>query len=128
MRRTHFILLNMTLLVGVIILASVGTAKPEKADRWEGTYLKYDRYDTHRQGQFGEALEITISKHDNKYRLSAPYDSWTFTEVEKGVLSDGEGGIGKIYLGSAVFADGKRVTVLRAEFCYERFILYGDKR
>jgi len=111
-----------------MIIASVGTAEPEKADRWEGTYLKYDRYDTHRQGQFGEALAITISKHDNRYRLSAPYDSWTFTEVEKGVLSDGEGGIGKIYLGSAVFADGKRVTVLRTEFCYEQFILYGDKR
>jgi len=108
-----------------MVVARSGTAEPEKADKWVGTYLKYGRYDTQRQGQFGEARAITISKHDNGYRLSAPYDSWTFTEGEKGVLSDGKGGIGKIYLGFAEFADGKRVSVLRAEFCYEQFILYG---
>jgi hypothetical protein len=71
---------------------------------------------------------ITISKDDCGCRLSAPKDKWTFTEVEQGGLSDREGRIGKIYLGPAEFADGKRVPVLRAEFCYERFILYGDKR
>ena len=113
-----------------MIVASAGTAEPaaEKTDPWAGTYLKYGRYETQRQGQFGEARAITISKDDHGYRLSAPYDKWTFTEVERGVLSDREGGIGKIYLGSAEFADGKRVPVLRAEFCYERFILYGDMR
>jgi hypothetical protein len=41
------------------------------------------------------------------------------------VLSDGRGGLGKIYLGFAEFADGKRIPILRAEFCYEQFILYG---
>lgn len=128
MRRIHYIFLALTLLVGLLVVASAGTAEAEKADRWEGTYLKYGRYDIHRQGQFREALAITISKHGNGYRLSTPYDSWTFTEVEKGVLSDGKGGLGKIYLGSAEFADGKRVPVLRAEFCYEQFILYGDRR
>src|SRR6185295_7263816 len=126
MRLTHLIVLAPTLLVGLMMVAAAGTAEPEKADRWAGTYLKYGRYDIHREGQFGEARAITISKHGNGYRLSAPYEAWTFTEVEKGVLSDGKGGIGKIYLGSTEFADGKRVKVLRADFCYEWFILYGN--
>jgi hypothetical protein len=127
MRRAPIILLALTLLTSLVVLASSGTAEPaaEKKDPWVGTFLQYGRYDSHRQGQFGEARSITISKHESGYRLSAPYDSWTFTEVEKGVLS---GEIGKIYLGSAEFANGKRVPVLRADFCYEWFILYGDRR
>lgn len=130
MRRAPLMLLALTLLAGLVVHANSGTAEPaaEKKDPWVGTYLQYSRHDSHRQGQFGEARAVTISKHEGGYRLSAPYDSWTFTEVEKGVLSDGKGGIGKIYLGSAEFADGKRVPVLRADFCYEWFILYGDMR
>jgi len=128
MQRASLILLPLTLLASLVVLASFGSAEPaaEKKDPWVGTYLKYGRFETQRQGQFGEARAITISKDEKGYRLSAPYDSWTFKEVEKGVLSDGKGGIGKIYFGSAEFADGKRVPVLRADFCYEWFILYGD--
>jgi len=130
MRRAPIMLLALTLLTSLVVLASSRTAEraTEKTDPWVGTYLQYGRFETQRQGQFGEARTITISKDERGYRLSAPYDSWTFTEVEKGVLSDGKGGIGKIYLGSAEFADGKRVPVLRADFGYEWFILYGDMR
>src|SRR5262249_34214475 len=91
-------------------------------------YLKYARFDTERRGQFGEAQWIKISKGADGYYLSKPYAERTFIEVEKGVLSDGKGGLGKIYLGSAEFADGKRVPILRVEFCYEQFILYGGWR
>jgi len=128
MRRTLLILAVVIPVVCLTFFAAGGTAEPaaEKADLWTGTYLKYARYDTRRQGQFGEAQQITIAKHADGYHLSQPYAGRKFTEVEKGVLSDGKGGLGKIYLGSAEFADGKRVRVLRADFCYEWFILYGE--
>jgi hypothetical protein len=96
----------------------------EKTASWEGTYFKYAQFDSGRQGQFGEAKQLTITKDGDVYRLSKPYDGRRFTEIRKGVLSDVQGGIGKIHFGSAEFADGKRVRVLRADFCYEYFILY----
>ena len=100
------------------------TAEPApQADRWAGTFFKYARYDRDRQGQFGEAQEITIAKEGNGYRLNKPFHDSLFVEVEKGILSDGNG-FGKIYLGTAEFADGKRVRLLRADFCYEDFVLY----
>ena len=128
MRHQLFAAFVMAVLVGLVTFAGGGFADlaTKKADQWEGTYLKYAHFDTGRQGQFGEAHRITITKTKDGYRLSEPYGDWTFTEIEKGVLSDGKGGLGKIYLGSAEFADGKRVPVLRAEFCYEQFILYGE--
>lgn len=95
-----------------------------QADPWVGTYVKYAVYDTQRSGQCGEALRITITKDRDGYSLGKPYADRRFREVEKGVLSDGTGGLGRILLGSAEFADGVKVPLLRAEFCYERFILY----
>jgi hypothetical protein len=123
-RRAFFVL---AALCSTTFFAPGHTAEPaaRKATPWAGTYLKYARYDTDRRGQFGEARQVTITKGDDGYHLSKPYDGRTFTESEKGVLSDGAGGLGKLYLGYAEFADGKRVRVLRAEFCYEQFILYG---
>jgi hypothetical protein len=100
--------------------AQSGTASP---DPWVGTYTKYNR------GPYGDPqqVRITITKGTDGYYLSKPYDGRKFTEIEKGVLSDGNGGIGKIYLGSGVFADGARVRILRADFCYEQFILYDGR-
>ncbi len=95
-----------------------------RTDPWIGSYLKYARYDTGRTGQFGEALTITISKDRDGYAMSKPYAEAHFKEKTKGVLSDGDGGLGKIYLGSVEYADGKKDTILRVEFCYENFILY----
>jgi hypothetical protein len=128
MRPIFAILAALASVWGIAFFAIAHTAEPtaQEADRWLGRYLKYARYDSHRQGQFGEAQQITITKKDDGYYLSKPYDLRKFTEVEKGVLSDAPGGLGKIYLGSAEFADGKRFRVLRVEFCYEHFILYSE--
>jgi hypothetical protein len=130
MRPILFTLAVLSLLGVLAFFASGGTAEPatQEADPWAGEYLKYARFDTGRRGQFGEAQQIKITKGADGYYLSKPYAGRRFTEVEKGVLSDGKGGLGKIYLGTAEFADGKRVQILRAEFCYEQFILYGGWR
>jgi hypothetical protein len=69
---------------------------------------------------------ITITRDGDAYTLSKPYETWKFKEIKKGVLSDGKGGIGTIYHGTATYADGQQVRILRAEFCYEQFILYGE--
>jgi hypothetical protein len=74
----------------------------------------------------GEAQTITITKDANGYSLGKPYDDQHFTEGTRWVLSDGKGGLGKVYLGSAEYADGKKVPILRVEFCYENFVLYRD--
>lgn len=97
-----------------------------KSDPWIGTYLKYSRYDTRRTGQFGEAETITLSRDRDGYSLSKPYAQAHFKEMTKGVLTDGQGGLGKIYLGTAEYADGKKISILRVEFCYEDFVLYRD--
>jgi hypothetical protein len=125
------IIFTVTILTSIWLLASFAagrTAEPaaRQADPWAGEYFKFSRYDKERIGQFGEAQKITITKGADGYYLSKPYADRKFTEMEKGVLSDGQGGLGKIYLGSAEFADGKRVPILRVEFCYEQFILYGE--
>ncbi len=129
MRPALLILGALALTAGLALATHRGGAEPAAgtADPWSGTYLKYDRYDTHRQGQFGEAQQITITRDGDGYRLSKPYEGRKFTEVRKGVLSDGKGGLGKLYLGTAEFADGKRVRILRAEFCYDWFILYAQE-
>jgi hypothetical protein len=95
-------------------------------DPWVGVYLKFARYDAARIGQFGEAQTITISKDRDGYCLSKPYANAHFNEKSKGVLSDREGGLGKIYFGSVEYADGKKESILRVEFCYENFFLYQD--
>lgn len=98
----------------------------QETDPWIGSYLKFARYDTGRTGQFGEALTITISKDRDGYSMSKPYADAHFKEKTKGVLSDGDGGLGKIYLGSVEYADGKKDSILRVEFCYEDFVLYRE--
>jgi hypothetical protein len=112
----------------LVFFAAGRSAEPaaRQVDPWPGEYLKFSRYDKERTGQFGEAQKIAITKTAEGYYLSKPYADRKFTEVENGVLSDGPGGLGEIYLGSAEFVDGKRVPILRAEFCYEQFILYGE--
>lgn len=98
----------------------------QETEPWIGSYLKYARYDTGRTGQFGEAQTITISKDRDGYTLSKPYADAHFKEKTKGVLSDGDGGLGKIYLGSVEYSDGKKDTILRVEFCYEDFVLFRE--
>jgi hypothetical protein len=92
-------------------------------DPWVGVYFKYARYDTERNGQFGEAQKLTISKDRDGYSLSKPYTDAHFKEIEKGVLADRDDGLGKIYLGHVVYADEKKESILRVEFCYERFYM-----
>src|SRR5690349_10723109 len=115
MRPILLALAALSFLGALSLLASGRAAEPAapETDPWTGDYLKYARHDTERKGQFGEAKHIKITKDADGYRLSEPYAGRRFTEVKKGVLSDGEGGLGKIYLGSAAFADGKRVPILR---------------
>ena len=115
------ILLTALLFVcAMTILATGHSAEParEQADPWVGTY-RGDSYGNARQAT------VTITKGADGYYLSKPYDGRKFTEVEKGVLSDVKGGLGRIILGTAKFADGTSVQVLRGDFCYEQFILYG---
>ena len=117
------------MLAALVSLPRANTAEPaaQEAQRWEGRYLFYDRYDNKREGQFGEARKVTITRDGDGFKLSIkPYDGYKFFEKTKGVLSDTKDVLGKIYLGSAEFADGKRARVLRVEFCYEYFILYDQ--
>jgi hypothetical protein len=94
------------------------------SDPWVGTYVKYAVYDPHRSGHFGEAVKITITRDRDGYSLGKPYADRRFREVEKGVLSDGPSGLGRVHLGAAEYADGVKIPILRAEFCYEQFLLY----
>src|SRR5579862_7239921 len=116
--------------IGVAVLAVLRPSGAEPAakadDPWVGTYLYYAEYDHNRQGQFGEARKITISKDGDIYKLSKPFDNGKFRETKKGVLSDEKGGLGKLFLGSMEFSDGVRARVLRADFCYETFTLVSD--
>ena len=127
MRPTVIALLLFLFLSGPEFVAAGNTAEPAAKEtvQWEGGYLRYAQYDTHRQGHFGEAQQVTITKSADGYHLSKPYDGQKFVEIRKGVLSDEKGVLGKLFFGYAEFADGKRVRVLRVEFCYEHFILYG---
>lgn len=113
--------LMFTASVLVLFVPAARTAPPPPADPWVGAYVKYER------GPGGEAQrKFTISKRaDGSYELSGQYASYRFKETEKGVLSDGKGGIGSLHLGSMTFGDGKSHRVLRAEFCYEQFLLHN---
>jgi hypothetical protein len=116
-------------LLAAVVFAAPGPITPEPAakagDPWTGTYLKFGEYETDRTGQFGEAPRITIKKDGDVYTLSKPYELWKFKETKKGALEDAPGGIGSIKLGSMEFGDGTRGRVLRADFCYEAFYLFG---
>lgn len=118
-------MIGMAGAVSAYALASqVQAQEPQQeADPWIGTYFKFSRYDTDRIGQFGEAQTITITKERDGYALSKPYARGLFLEKAKGVLSDGQGGLGTIYLGTVEYADGKKESMLRVEFCYEDFYL-----
>lgn len=119
--------MRVILLSAVFVLVpwahSAEPAKPAKPpeDPWVGSYYKFNRSWANKEGE-----RFTISKHeDGSYRLSGKgYDTFKFKEVEKGVISDGKGGIGKLILGETKFADGTKNRVIRAEFCYEQFILH----
>jgi hypothetical protein len=126
MSRRFVMLAALVLLTAMISLVTGDASEPttDGAERWTGTYVKYARFDTRRHGRFGEAQRVTITKSDDGYRVSGAYNGRMFTEAEKGVLSDGKGGLGRIYLGSVDFSDQQRARVLRADFCYESFILY----
>ena len=114
-------------LVSATALVGQAAEKPvAEKDPWVGGYLKFGRYRYRRGGQSKEALKISITKDEQGYQLDPVYATQHFTEIKPGVLSDGPGGLGKIYLGSAEFADGFKIPVLRAEFCYEHFILYRE--
>jgi len=91
------------------------------ADPWVGSYIKSNRWSIEKEPE-----RFTITKReDGSYRLSGkPYDSFKFTEIEKGVLSCGKRGIGKLILGDVTFADGTKSRVIRAEFCYEQFLMH----
>jgi hypothetical protein len=92
-------------------------------DPWCGTYVKLG--DQAILSPDGRVPHVAITRDADGYRLSKPYDGDTFIEVEKGVLQDSNKILGRIYLGSVQFAGGSRksATVLRAEVCYEAFLL-----
>jgi len=116
------------LLAFCFMLNQRGSAQPaaRDTDPWVGTYLKFGQYDSARQGSFGEAQQITITKEADGYRLTKSFDTYLFVEKTKGVLTDSRGILGSLFLGSVEFSDGQRRTVIRCEFCYEHFILYGS--
>jgi hypothetical protein len=125
----YLLALGSLALLGAGVFATLRTHATEPAaipeDRWVGAYLKLGRYEIDRTGQFGEAPTITIRKEGDIYKLSKPYDVWKFKETKKGVLEDAPGGIGSIKLGTMEFSDGTRGRILRADFCYETFYLFG---
>lgn len=125
MRSMPLLLVGFALLAGAILLATSWAAEKEGAakDPFVGDFIKYGRWES-RTGTFNEAPELSITKEGDIYRLSKPYETFKFKLVKDGEISDGAGGIGTIYFGTAQYADGHKVRVLRAEFCYERFILY----
>lgn len=99
---------------------------PEAVDPWIGSYHKHAVFHDSLSSRDGKAVRLTISKSDDGYVFGELYTGRVFHEVEKGVLSDGQGGLGKIYLGTVEYADGKKARVLRADFCYEDFVMYRE--
>lgn len=98
--------------------------QPEKpADPWEGTYLKHAEHGyggADHQGWW-RVPQITITKTADGYSLGKAYPEFVFTEVKPGVLKSG---LGLLTRGTVEYADGRTARVLRAEFCYESFVLY----
>ena len=123
--RPILLLAGVVIVCGIALLAAAHAGEPakEQTDPWAGAYVR------HYQGANGEnqLATITLTKGTDGYYLSKPYERWKFTEVEKGVVSNGKGGLGRILLGEAKFADGTSVRVLRADFCYEQFTLYDER-
>jgi hypothetical protein len=113
--------------VAIAVLKGSFIMSRQEPDPWVGTYRKYEKYYMQKVEQLGTVQMITITKEGDGYSLGRAYSGRRFREIKKGVLSDGPGGYGKIYLGSAEYADGMKVPILRVEFCYERFELYRDK-
>ena len=108
-------------------LCAPSFAGNEAKSEWEGSYLKFVKLIPHKMAQFESVPTVTIKKMgENEYTLGKMYADRVFKEVEKGVLSDGEGGLGKLYFGSVEFAGGFRAKVLGVDFCYEDFILYRE--
>lgn len=106
--------------VGLLCWASARSADPTpESDPWVGTYRRFGGYPWQKNE---ERDSIKITKEGDTYKLSAPYDHWEFKETEKGVLTCRT--MGTINLGTAEFPKGDSARVLRAEFCYEMFILY----
>jgi hypothetical protein len=124
MRRTLILLSAAVALLGLLGFSRVGSTAPPADDPWEGTYLKFTEYESERRGSEGCAPTITITRDGDGYVLSKPYDGRKFREFKPGVLSDREGGIGKIYRGSYKFANGSEGRILYAGFCYEQFYLF----
>ena len=126
----------MLVLLGLVmgcLLTGCATELPRRqADPWVGTYLKYPGSDfiVNRTGLFNKPGTITIAKDSKGYKLLGGYENWHFKEVKEGVLSDskdGKGGLGTISLGTMEYADGKKVSILRVDFCYEIFVLSRDR-
>lgn len=110
--------------VAVVGHHPTGQAAPTVADPWEGKYLKFADHGYRPDAGWWTVPRVEITKTADGYSLGKAYPGVTFQEVKKGVL---RGSVGLLTLGTTEFVDGTKARVLKAEFCYESFVLYDLK-
>lgn len=123
------LILTLGIACGLCVIAYVcqSAELPQgTVDPWIGSYHKHAVFHDSLSSRDGKAVRLTISKNNDGYVFGELYTGRVFHEVEKGVLSDGQGGLGKIYLGTVEFANGTKARVLKVDFCYEDFVMYRE--
>ncbi len=126
-QRASFLALGLAFVLCVLAYVCQSAEPPqETVDPWLGSYHKHAVFHDSLSSRDGKAVRLTIRKSDEGYAFEELYTGRVFREIEKGVLSDGQGGLGKIYLGTVEYADGRKAPVVRADFCYEHFVLYRE--
>jgi len=111
---------SITLLVVALLAMSAvaddaATSDQPEADPFIGWYTK---------GLLGEAVHIT--REGDSYRINKTTGKdFVFHMQKQGVLEDEQAVLGTLTLGELNFADApdNTVIVLKAEFCYEHFLL-----
>ena len=94
------------------------------SDRAEATLRSYAT--RLRQSLAGLGRDVVV-RDGTGYRLNGNYADYWFVPDGEGQLRDDDGVLGTITLGTLQFDDGpeRSIRVLRAEFCYERFVLFA---
>jgi hypothetical protein len=94
----------------------------QKKDTWTGEFTRLGGWE-----MVGHGHHVTITKDgDGFYHINLKlYESCKFVEVKPGVLQCKE--LGTITRGTLKLDGRDAVPILKAEFCYEYFYLFGMK-
>ncbi len=95
------------------------TARPQHSeDTWSGTYQVVPS-----EGKQPPESKFTIVRTDQGYQLREMFSDLRFTETTPGVLSSSTNKTAKLFSAEAIFADGQKIRVIRAEMGQMKFLM-----